>query len=280
MAEEVAPALRQALQRASHQAGIGDGCMDCMAKPGKQPDQPAALRPIGLMSPSAKALAGLLRNTLHNQIKASLRWIPQYAYQPHRDLTDALARVHRWLRDFQAHLDTAGGSRHAKRQREQQTGPQNLAVGGAVLSIDLKQAFDTVSREALTQALRNLGADEATIAAVIAIHDTSCYHIQQQDTATSVRTTRGIRQGCRLAHMLWVVISTAILARLQEPLNGPHRQGPTFADDTCASGSFHISDPEDIHQLTAFLTLLLQVMEDLGLLVNLTKTVLLVRVRG
>ena len=75
--------------------------------------------------------------------------------------------------------------------------------------------------------------------------------------------------------VLWVVISTAILARLQEPLNGPHRQGTTFADDTCASG-----DPEDIHQLTAFLTLLLQVMEDLGLLVNLTKTVLLVRVRG
>ena len=33
MAEEVAPALRQALQRASHQAGISpvDGCMDCMA---------------------------------------------------------------------------------------------------------------------------------------------------------------------------------------------------------------------------------------------------------
>ena len=126
--------------------------------------------------------------------------------------------------------------------------------------------------------LRNLGTDEATIAAVIAIHDTSCYHIQQQGTATSVRTTRGIRQGCRLAPMLWVVISTAILARLQEPLNGPHRQGTTFADGTLCQ--WLISDPEDTHQLTAFLTLLLQVMEDLGLLVNLTKTVLLVRVRG
>ena len=144
-----------------------------------------------------------------------------------------------------------------------------------MLSIDLKQAFDRVSREALTQALRNLGTDEATIAAVIAIHDTSCYHIQQQDTATSVRTTRGIRQGCRLAPMLWVVIATAILARLQEPL---HRQGTTFADDTLCQ--WLISDPEDIHQLTAFLTLLLQVMEDLDLLVNLTKTVLLVRVRA
>ena len=112
-------------------------------------------------------------------------------------------------------------------------GTQNdLCVGGAILSLDLKQAFDRVNRQALVQALRRLQAPEELIAAVIALHDTSAYHIHDAFNETKVITTRGIRQGCKLAPLLWVAISTAILHELGPALSGPHKQATTFADDT------------------------------------------------
>ena len=155
----------------------------------------------------------------------------------------------------------------------------DLCVGGAILSLDLKQAFDRVNRQALVQALRRLQAPEELIAAVIALHDTSAYHIHDAFSETKVATTRGIRQGCKLAPLLWVAISTAILHELGPALSGPHKQGTTFADDTLCQ--WLIEAEQDVHDFAKFLAHLLQVMKTLGLHVNLTKTALLIiRARG
>ena len=95
----------------------------------------------------------------------------------------------------------------------------------AVLSLDLKQAFDRVSRRALYQAMRRLGVDESLAAAVIALLDTSEYIIRDDKSETKVKTTRGIRQGCKIAPLLWVVISTSMLQKLGAALLGPPKAG-------------------------------------------------------
>ena len=108
-----------------------------------------------------------------------------------------------------------------------------------------------MDRAALVQALRRLGTPDDLVAAVLAIHDTSAYHIEDDFRSSEIRTTRGIRQGCKLAPLLWVAISTTILHDLRDALSGPKRQGTTFADDTLCQ--WMIDTPEDVAQLDSFL---------------------------
>ena len=68
-ADLVAPLLQQAFaQHATLNAVLPERWTDAwivwLPKPGKAPSNPAALRPIGLMSPEAKTLAAIIRNRL------------------------------------------------------------------------------------------------------------------------------------------------------------------------------------------------------------------------
>ncbi|CAE7369649.1 jockey\pol [Symbiodinium sp. CCMP2456] len=82
------------------------------------PSQPAALRPIGLMYPEAKVLAALIKERLYDHIRPQLEWVPQFAYQPGRDLHDALARVHAWCGLCREKLNTFTPGRFAMKERE------------------------------------------------------------------------------------------------------------------------------------------------------------------
>ncbi|CAE7455423.1 unnamed protein product [Symbiodinium natans] len=283
-APQVARLLKMAFDQHSHQPGITlplqwtDAWIVWLPKPGKDPCEPSSLRPIGLMSPDAKALAGLLKIRLYELLRPQLRRVPQFAYQPGRDLYDALARVQVWIDNFKRCYGRGNSSKFAQRDREENPDNTKLCVGGAILSLDLKQAFDRVNRQALAQSLKDLGAGESMTAEIISLLDTSRYHIISDQEQSTVGTTRGIRQGCKIAPMLWVAISTLLLERLGDALSGPHRQATTFADDTLVQ--WLIENSTDIAQLSSFINKLLGVMQDMGLLVNLTKTVLLLKVCG
>ena len=172
---------------------------------------------------------------------------------------DALARVHTWMRLFQTTIDKAATGRFALKAREEAGTQQNLCAGGAILSLDLKQAFDRVNRAALAASLERLGAPQDLIAAVIALHDSSAYHIQDAYHDSEVLTTSSIRQGCKLAPLLWVAISTTVLHQLRDALSGPKRQGTTFADDTLCQ--WLIETEEDIHSLSKMMAQVLKVMD-------------------
>ena len=51
---------------------------------------PGNLRPLGIIRPDGKGLAGACRDLLKPVTEAHLRDIPQFAYQPHRGLSHAL----------------------------------------------------------------------------------------------------------------------------------------------------------------------------------------------
>ena len=130
-----------------------------LPKPLKVPDDPSRLRPIGLLTPIAKAAAASIRGLLMDGILASLDSIPQFAYLPGRDLNDALARVNHRMGVIRASLRFSATNRFDQRTVRENTrqGGRWLhpVCGGAVLSIDLHKAFDMVSREQLANTPRS-----------------------------------------------------------------------------------------------------------------------------
>jgi hypothetical protein len=106
---------------------------------GKAPTAPAFLRPIGLLRPDAKAVAGAIKSRLLPFALARLQDIPQYAYLPGRDILDCLARVHGRLEAARSRLDNVGRGVFDRRRRLELGRGQDLLVG-LFLSIDLSKA--------------------------------------------------------------------------------------------------------------------------------------------
>ena len=189
-------------------------------KPHKPPTSASALRPIGLLRPDSKALAGHIKNLILEQAGPSLAQSPQFAYLPFRDTTDALARVNACVREIKANMKALGGNRFVVRQRKE-TGQTPAEAGGCLLSVDLSQAFDRVNRIKLDEALQAHQVDADIRSTVTAIHEEAAYKVMDRFQQTSVDTTKGIRQGCRLAPALWAILSSQVLWDLTTPEETP-----------------------------------------------------------
>ena len=135
-----------------------------LTKPNKAPDTPEHLRPIGLLSPTAKAAAASVRELLMPGIQRLLTAVPQFAYLANRDIYDALARANGQLASIKHSLALTVSNRFVQRQRrEEATGTGRWLQpisGGAVLSVDLHKAFDLLTREQLQSTLSKIEADE------------------------------------------------------------------------------------------------------------------------
>ena len=90
-----------------------------LTKPNKAPDVPEHLRPIGLLSPTAKAAAASVREMLMPGIQELLNAVPQFAYLAHRDIYDALARVNCQLASIKHSLAQTVANRFVQRQRRE-----------------------------------------------------------------------------------------------------------------------------------------------------------------
>ena len=73
--------------------GLLDADLCLIPKPGKPADVPKNLRPLGILRPDAKGLAGAARKMLSSNIQAYVQDVPQFAYLPGRGLADAYAKT-------------------------------------------------------------------------------------------------------------------------------------------------------------------------------------------
>ena len=251
-----------------------------LPKPLKVPDDPSRLRPIGLLTPAAKAAAASIRGLLMDGILASLHTIPQFAYLPGRDLSDALARVNHRMEVIRTSLRFSTTNRFDQRTIRENTrqGGRWLhpICGGAVLSIDLHKAFDMVSREQLASTLAELtGPDEAK-AAALRLHTECIYHLSVAGQGAAIHTTRGVRQGCRLAPALWSAVTGDLLRRMTEdPRSGPYT---VFADDHLGSWVFHTLD--DLRRMDSEVTALFKVLTAAGMVISPSKSKLILKLKG
>ena len=151
-----------------------------LTKPNKAPDDPEHLRPIGLLSPTAKVAAASARELLMPGIQKLLHSVPQFAYLANRDIYDALARVNGQIAEIKRSLAQNVANRFVQRQRRESTRCPGRWIqptsGGAVLSVDLHKAFDMLTREQLLCTLSKLDADEGVRNAAMLLH-TRCQYL-------------------------------------------------------------------------------------------------------
>ena len=251
-----------------------------LTKPNKAPDVPEHLRPIGLLSPAAKAAAASVRDHLLPGIQGLLHTVPQFAYIPGRDIYDALARVGSQIHAIRATLATNASNRFAQRLRREQHGGNGRwlqpITGGAILSVDLQKAFDLLTREQLSSTLSRIDGDSGIKNTALHLHTGCKYILGKAGDTTFLATTRGVRQGCRLAPALWSAVSGDILGQMvSNPYAGPIT---IFADDHLGAWSFHTM--EDVLAMERDVLSMFQVPASVGMSVSPSKSKLIVRVTG
>ena len=152
--------------------------------------------------------------------------------------------------------------------------------GGLQILVDLKNAFDLVSREAIGRALLALALPQEVIAILMAWYYETPYHILHLEHEGTIPGNSGVRQGCVAAPFLW----TAYILEWQKKLAGIYGNSwvlehvTTYADDHHAAWEFE--DEEGLVRSLAEATQFLKSLEEDGMKISLLKTQALLLLRG
>ena len=187
-----------------------DSWLFFLPKPGKPNTHPEQMRPISLMEPLGKLVMGLLTTELKKHILGSLCRHPQFGFLPLRAATDAIMRV-------AAHSKSIRELVHAHRRtvRNQIANPVGTVIcGGLSLFLDLNRAFDCADRTAILDHLLTLGAPPNLVQIVASWHEDTHYNLVFRGDTTSIPVGRGLRQGCKIAPLLWVSYMDLFMSRL------------------------------------------------------------------
>ena len=258
------------------EAPLKDADMCFIPKPSKPATTPGNLRPLGIIRPDGKGLAGACRDLLKPITEARLRDIPQFAYQPHRGLSDALGRAIQHVTDVRAAC-----KRHRRTRRELKLGIGKTQLeGGICFALDLSQAFDMVDRADLIATLEQAHADTAVVDLVASLLAGSRYGIRAQGEETHVTSITGIKQGCKLSPTLFSMLTGTMFRELAQ-LAGTDAvlQFLTgYADDLTVHRDIHSwQDLLKAHQL---ITDLLEVVRQHGFQVNANKCSVMLKLVG
>ena len=247
-----------------------------LAKPNKAPVKPANLRPIALQDCGGKSIAKALQVRASPCISEMMSSLPQYAYLPGRLLKVAIVRAVHHCRIIRTRL---AGSCPNIQQRRRGMSPSEC-YGGAILSLDMSQAFDRVDRHKLLMALTHSNMPHSLVQAIAQWHNGVEYHLQVSRQETQVKCGRGLRQGCTMSPTLWVAVLGLILERIGEATDSHWmRQMMTFfADDILEKWEFR--EMGDLDWFLRCIGCAFQILEEFGMTVNASKSSLLIQLRG
>ena len=253
-----------------------DSWITFLAKPGKCPDRPEHLRAIALQEPIGKCVTGLLAQCALTQCFSTLAAWPQFAYLPHRSCQDAILRVSEHCRAVR-HL--------IKSQRltvfDRAAGVRPLATcGGIQLFLDLSKAFDCVNRSVLFEHLSKCGISVQLIALIQALHADTKYNFFHAGVFHSVPVTKGVRQGCKIAPLLWACFMHCFLTKAASKVGVAwvKHHLTLFADDMHIGVMFTTADA--LHDHLIKIGHILDTLRDLGLTINMDKSTMLFAIAG
>ncbi|CAE7659293.1 unnamed protein product [Symbiodinium necroappetens] len=158
--------------------------------------------------------------------------------------------------------------------------PQTIA-GGLSLSLDIDKAFDSLPRDQLVLAMQEAALTSEEIALAVHIHEAARLHFQISDQETDLPLQQGIRQGCGLSPLLWSLATSRlyqVYLRTTQERREPAGEPTLYADDVWTSWLIH-SQEQFKASLRAAGTLI-QILEEAGLRVSPTKTVMLYALQG
>ena len=248
-------------------AQLKDTDLCFIPKPNKPPTKPSNLRPLGIIRPDGKGLAGACRDLLAPYTSSYLRSVPQFAYQPQRGLSDALSRLSKHTREVRQLCAQSRLSRHSQHAGHRK--PE--LVGGICFALDLSQAFDMV-RQDLMDTLHEAGAPSDIQGLVASLHSNSRYTVRSQQTSCSVESTTGI-----LAPTLFSLLTGKLFRELAEVVGWDRvlHSLTGYADDLTVHHT--VTSWRDLLQAHNMIADLLRIVRKYGFKVNSDKCHLMVK---
>ena len=247
-----------------------------LPKVGKTPSEPANLRSIGLMAADTKSFLIILREAVKPYVLRAMIDVPQYAYRPGASTTDALLRASSHCSMVRDLL-----SQHVHDHTQKMLGHADTElVGGLMVSLDLRKAFDSVSHAELYTSLVEAQIPEALAAALVQVHVRTQCVVVHGGAVKSNGVSRGLRQGCPVAPILYSAWSVRMMRLLGRELHGGmSRDNYTlFADDM--HGSWDIHSPQGFAAALQDVLAVIRVLERLGMEINLQKSLAVLKLRG
>ena len=254
----------------------GRGTLFLLPKPNKPTNTTDSLRPIALLEPTGKSVMGALAFHLMQQCEQHLTVLPQFAYMQQRGCNEAIGRVLNMIDDVLHTLSLLQYKHHPSAT----TPTPNGVWGGVIVSLDLTKAFDCVIRSRLFSALEDFGISPDQINLLQSIYSNTEYKFNHRGVEKCVRTSKGIRQGCKAAPCLWLIYLGHLMHRLATITGWSWLQvfNAVFADDWTFHADF--SSVADLERHLNNVGLLFDLLEEYGLQLNVSKTVALMKAAG
>ena len=249
-----------------------DSHLTLLAKPGKQPNCPANLRPINLLPAEAKILARIAARRLRPLIAAAAQSVPQFAYIASRQCADAIDRV----LSHCARVRDALKGQHRTAWRSGSAATSHGVIGGLQISLDLTKAYDRLPRHLLRSALEWVGASAELITLVLYIHDHARVIVSRHAQTAAVGMGRGVRQGCGLSPLLWIAFTLLLHHRFSSYI--PAESQTSYADDFHLQWEF--STEQGCRAACQTIPRILADLQSFGMEVSLGKTVVLLAIKG
>ena len=253
-----------------------DGWLCFMAKPNKVPDRPQHLRALALQEPIGKCITGLITKVALRQVFATLCSWPQYACLPWRSTQDAIARVSRHCA-FVRSLVLAQRKTVISRASNS---VMHACCGGVQIFLDLSKAFDCVDRLTLFKCLPECGITPDIYSLIIAFHMGTQYHFLHDGHYHAIEVHRGVRQGCKIAPLLWACFMHHFLKLLSRKvgIDWVRQHVTLYADDLHVGVAFY--SKQELDQHLKHFGIVIDLLAELGLQVNVDKSQILFAVAG
>ena len=281
-ADLISPWLCRTLRTAWHSTSIEvpqawtNVDLALVPKPEKSGREPKDYRPIGLACPLGKKMLGAILQPHVTAIIHQIRVFPQFAYQQGRSQIAALRRVFQHCASARKSLQL-----HARNLHHRFEGNKPSPLFGALMvTLDLTQAFDRMPRHCLYSGLCRLGVHTDIVHLLMAWHSNIHYRIHHNQDSRSFKATRGIRQGCSVAPLLWLVFSHEVSCALAEKvgMDTIARDLTIFADDYLVADTF--SSIAELEALLDVILALFRTLEAYGMEVSDQKSKAVLALRG
>ena len=252
-----------------------DAWLILIPKPGRICKGPGDMRPIGLSHPIGKAILRGLRSKIMPYALHYMKEVPQWGFVPGREVADALARAFRHCHEVQ----TICKQQSVSINNRMDGITRKRVAGGMAVALDISRAFDTVRHSEIMLALQAADVSPALQGLVWEWIRGAKYHGTDKGGNWTVDVCRGVRQGCVLSPLLYVLVVARLHSVLQAKF-GPHinQDMDYYADDTLYHCTFE-SESELIAAICQ-VEFLFECLAQAGLDINDAKTQVLLQIRG
>ena len=252
-----------------------DAWLILLRKPGRPCKGPGDMRPIGLSHPIRKAILRGLRAKIMPHAQRYVEHVPQWGFVPGREVADALARAFR--RCQAVHILCKQQSVSIINRMDGIT--RRRVAGGLAVALDISRAFDAVRHSEIMLALQAADVSPALQGLVWEWIRGAQYHGSDNGGSWTVDVCRGVRQGCVLSPLLYVLVVARLHSVLKEKF-GTHVNDSMdyYADDTLYHSTFE-SEQELVTAIRQ-VEFLFECLGQAGLDINDTKTQVLLQIRG